>query len=272
MTVSEAAAALLNGRLAVRIAVPGLAALSEHVMALMRTATRHFLALSVSEQNQYMILRPPFVQEKDCDDGWISKRGKSQDPSDLEDWKVYFHCRPKLRDWLAEENLDGAWFHDLMSAASLLRKSAFGKVLDIGRAIDHTLKKPHWVRKQLLAQQDEFVIRTLQYLGPGKEGLLGNRHFDKSFLTAQVGQSEDGLVLIDPEMDEERLIVTLPDTGVFFFGKQAEMFLGNLAPAVRPIEHYIVSAGTSDMRNGIVGFAHVLPAEQVMRIQGKPGY
>lgn len=272
----QAVRALLAGAPAVRVALPGVTRAAERTMEHMQRATAYLLSLPAEAQDRYRILRPPFIQYEDCDDGWIVKRGDEHDPSDLRDRKVYFHCRAALRRWLNDRSLNNSWFRALISDADELRALTFGLLMRLGRAMDAELnQRPDLIESWLLAERSEFVIRVLQYLDVGDEGRLGNEHRDKSFFTTQVGQSIDGLVLIDARSGEHSLVETEPDTAIVFFGKQAAMCLERLAPLVQATEHYIAdlrTPGDTRMRNGIVGFAHVLPATEVIHIHGKPGY
>lgn len=271
-----AAKELLAGSLAVRLPLPGVTKRAERVMDLMQAAVGFLRELQPDRQDGYMLLRPPFDRPEDCDDGWIVRRGKDDERSALRDEKVYFHYRPLLRRWLSEKRgLDAEWFRRLLDETECLRTNALQLALAFARSIDAALGHRCRVADRLLAERNEFVIRVLQYLGQGGKDRLGNRHWDKSLFTLQLGQSIDGLVLIDPISSEPCLVESVPDTVVVFFGKQSRLLLGELVPAVEPIEHYIQdrrTPGDERMRNGIVGFAHVLPAAEVVQIAGNTPY
>lgn len=270
MEYPEAAEALLSGALVVRVPASGISDLAAQAMDLMQEMVPYFLALPESEQKRYMILRPPYQEEKDCDDGIIYRKGKGDPNTVLEDLKVFFHYRSRFRKWCRERGLDMTWFEPLLRSVSLIHAETWKHVLALGRELGR-VSGADGLLDLLERQRQEYVLRVLQYQGLGDHGLLGNWHFDKSFLTAHIANSISGYVVRDPNNGEIRLVEPEPGTLLFFFGKQAEIvFAGDTR--IRAIKHCATDLrqpGDARLRNSIVGFAHMVSPETIRGLSGK---
>ncbi len=270
MWYSDAAEALSQGALAVRVPAPGVSDMATEAMDLMQTMVAKFLDLPEDERNRYMIFRPPFLDGASCDDGIIHRLGPEDRNSIAKDHKIFFHYRSRFRRWARERGLGVEWFADLTRVVSLIHAETFKCVLTLARELEY-LSGTHGLANLIRSQRQEYVLRLLQYQGIGEHGLLGNWHYDRSFLTAHVANSISGYVAEDPNNQERRLIEPEPGTLLFFFGKQAErVFSGD--PQVRAIKHCATDLrepGDERLRNSIVGFVHAVSPAEALGISGQ---
>ena len=184
--------------------------LSEQLAALFEEFERafeYYSSLSSSLQSQYAILEPG---ETKPDLGF-----KERDPKDGKDDKIIFQYNHELWELLFP-HLRTLEMRRFCDAASVLYDLALARMLEVVQALDEALDG----RFDLFSQSRSHLnhkLRLNRYRG--RSGKLAGDHYDKSFLTGHLGESQPGFIV--KVEGGYHPVVNQPDTMTVFPGLKA---------------------------------------------------
>ncbi|HVN26302.1 MAG TPA: hypothetical protein VMT99_01445 [Candidatus Paceibacterota bacterium] len=204
------------------------------------------------------------------DDGYIPRKGEMKGDGDRYDEKDIFHFRPRLLDFLKQNDVNYEPWRPWLNKCLTLYRLCFGKEAELLLDIDRLKPGYDCLRQFVDLEADQLhVLRIVQYVPHGSvdDNTVGKKHLDRNFLTFQIAESRPGLRYFPDGSDDPVVYKAQHDHVLAFPGRKFAKNTGGEVPA---LAHDIVNVGECDPTTGrwsVIFFGHIVePLEETAHV------